>query len=384
MKVAIVHDYLHQYGGAEKVVESWLEIYPEADIYTSFFTPTTFKESKQITKAHKENRIKTSWLQSFIPKIIKFYKHFFWIYPIAMSMMKIKNYDVVLISSTYCGKNPRYENCPKLIHYCHSPTRFLHGLITETDHKTLNPIFRIVISIIKSPLRWMDLRAVKYLNKNNCVWIANSNFIKETIKQVYKTNSITIYPPINLDQFLKIKKPKKPQDYFLCHGRISFHKRLDLAIKGCLETNNKLIIGGTSALPSETDSLKKIVTDYIRQNPRKKGLITFLGRTTQKEYLELLKDAKGFLFPGKEDFGITPIEVLASGTPIIAYQAGGALEYVENKKNGIFFKDQSISSIKNAIREFPKVKFNPATIKKTSRPFSDLEFKKQIKKVVLD
>ncbi|NJL96928.1 glycosyltransferase family 4 protein [Candidatus Gracilibacteria bacterium] len=384
MRIVIVHDYLHQYGGAEKVVEKWLQMYPQADVFTSFITPETFLDSKEIIMAYQENRIHTTWLQRFIPRFIQFYKHFYWIYPITMSRVTVKNYDLVLISSTYCAKNVQYQNCAKLIHYCHSPTRFLHGLVTETDHKTLNPILRFLIPIINWPLKWMDLKAVHYLNENKCQWVANSNFIQRTIQDVYNTKSEVIYPPIEIDKFLKAQKSTLPKEYFLSHGRISFHKRIDLAIQACIKSNKKLFISGSSAFLEEFKKLKNLVALAEKKDPSKKGLIKFLGRTSDEEYIELLRKAEGFLFPGKEDFGITPIEVLASGTPIIAYKSGGALEYIVDQKNGIFFEEQNISSITHALKRFEKTKFNSKIIKESAMPFSSKKFEESIKQLILE
>jgi glycosyltransferase involved in cell wall biosynthesis len=384
MKIAIVHDYLHQYGGAEKVVEKWLEMYPDADVYTSFYTPEKFESSQIYEKARIEGRIHTTWLQSVIPRIIKFYKHLFWLYPIVMSFLVVKGYDVVLISSTYCAKNVRYKGCKKIIHYCHSPVRFLHNLVTETDHKSINPVYRIIIPFLKAPLKWMDLKAVAYLNKNECIWIANSEFIKETIKQVYDTDSIVIYPPIELSKYLHINRNSNEiQDYYLCHGRISFHKRLDLAINSCLVLGKKLKISGSSSFAHEMDTLKKIVTDFESAHPESKGLVEFLGRTTDDQVIELITHCKAFLFPGKEDFGITPIEMLAGGVPLIAYKAGGALEYVQDGVNGVFFPDQTVESMTKVIQEFETTfNQNPKNIKKTSLPFDEKTFRKQISDLI--
>jgi hypothetical protein len=147
MKVAIVHDYLHQFGGAEKLVEQWLEMYPDATVYTSFITPEKFTSSPLITKAYEENRIKTTWLQWWLPSIIQLYKHFFWLYPLVMSWVVVKNFDKVIISSTYCGKTIHLQDNAQVVHYCHSPTRFLHGLTTETDHKSLSKVYLSLIHI---------------------------------------------------------------------------------------------------------------------------------------------------------------------------------------------------------------------------------------------
>ena len=386
MKIAIVHDYLHQYGGAEKVVEKWMEMYPQADIYTSFYTPAKFSSSPTFETARQENRIHTTWLQHFIPPLIKYYKHFFWLYPLVMSGLVVKDYDLVLTSSTYCGKNVRYKNCGKLIHYCHSPVRFLHNLVTETDHKTINPIFRVVIPAIKAPLKWMDLRAVDYLNKNDCIWIANSQFTQSIIKDVYHTESQITYPPIDLAKFLCIERDKdETQDYYLCHGRISFHKRLDLAINSCLKLGKKLKISGSSSFDHETNTLKKIVSDYEIDHPESAGLIEFLGRTYDEEAFELMKNCRAFLFPGKEDFGIAPIEVLAAGVPIIAYQAGGALEYIKDSINGVFFAEQSIESMCESITNFENSFVeNTQAIRATATPFDESVFREQISALTKD
>ncbi len=386
MRVAIVHDYLFQYGGAEKVVEKWMEMYPEADIYTCLFTSEKFKSSKLYNQANAENRIKTTWLQNIFKHnfALKFFKHFFWLYPIVMSFWKVKNYDLVLISSTYCAKNVRYENCPKIIHYCHSPTRFLHGLITETDHKSLNFVYRTFIPIFTFWLKWMDLKAVEYLNKNGCKWVANAKFIQTLIREVYHTDSVVIYPPIETQNFWEVdrKMSEMGDEFYLCHGRISFHKRIDLAIAACLRLGKKLKIGGAAGFQKEMDDLVKIVTDFESKNPDKKGLVEFLGRTTDEQYLDLLASCKSFLFPGKEDSGMTPIEVLAAGVPVIAYQAGGALEYIQDDQNGIFFPHQEVDSLVEAILKFESKKdWDLQKIKESSIPFSAENFVSEFNKL---
>jgi glycosyltransferase involved in cell wall biosynthesis len=386
-KIAIVHDYLFQYGGAEKVVEKWLEMYPDADVYTSFYTPDKFKSSSIYQKATVENRIKTTWLQGLFQNktALKFFKHMFWLYPIVMSFVIVKNYDVVLISSTYCAKNVRYQNCKKIIHYCHSPVRFLHGLVTETDHKSLKKIYRIIIPVFTFWLKWMDLRAVKYLNQQCCIWVGNSKFIQGLIKQVYNTDSILIYPPTEIDRFLSISRNPLlgVDEFYFSHGRISFHKRIDLAIKACLRMGRKLKISGQAGFQKEMDDLKQIVVDFEQQNPDKKGLIEFLGRTTDEQCNQLFSECKAFLFPGKEDAGIAPIEAFASGVPVIAYEAGGALEYLLDGTNGVFFSEQTLESLVNAIQRFEKMpNLDESVIKESSKPFSSEKFVAQIKTLV--
>ena len=397
--IAIVHDYFGQFGGAEKVVEVWLKMYPQAVIYTAYFIPEKFKSSEIISKAWQSGRIVTTPIQ-YLFKIKwaqKFQKHLFWIYQILMSFLKVKNANIVLISSTYCGKNIQIPSQSiessstsqiKIIHYCHSPTRFLHGLVTETDHKSLLAFLQLLIPLFTFWLRRMDINAANYLTKKNTIWVGNSNFICSLIKQVYKVEALLIYPPTDIQKFINIK-PKVPlnsNNYYLCHGRISFHKRLDLAIQACLELGVPLKIGGTSALGKEVKDLKLIVSKYEKKHPKSVGLIKFLGRTTDQEYLDLLKNCKGFLFPGKEDAGITPIEVFAAGIPVIAYQAGGALEYLKEEVNGVFFSQQTVESLKLAILKYEKLQtqnlFNAQTIRQSAHFFGQTLFEDKIRQLV--
>jgi glycosyltransferase involved in cell wall biosynthesis len=378
-KVAIVHDYLHQFGGAEKCVQSWLKAFPEAVVYTTIFTPEKFQNSPEFNKAHKEGRIKTTWLQYFIPFFIKYFKHFFWLYPLVMSFVKIKNQDLLIISATYCGKNIKFENCKKTIFYCYTPTRFLHGLMTEVDRQTINPILRKILPIIEKPLKYLDLKAVQGLKQKKVKFWTISKYIQTITKQIYKADSDVVYPPVELDKFLNIEKKQENQEpFYFSFGRISFHKRIDLIIKACLELERELIIAGTTALELEMVKLKKIITDFKKEKPDKKVKIEFVGRISDEELNRYLAKARAFLFPGKEDFGIAPIEALASGLPVIAYKAGGALEYIKENQNGIFFQEQEVESLKQAILKFEELEkkqiFKPEKIKNSAKKFSQEVF----------
>jgi glycosyltransferase involved in cell wall biosynthesis len=375
LRVAIAHDYFNQNGGAEKVVESLLKLYPDADVYTSTFIPENFRNDVNISKAYNEGRVKSTFLDKIFLKdgskssFIKYFKHLFFIYPMVMSFVEVKDYDVVIISSTYCGKNVKISNCDKVIHYCHSPVRFLHGLVTEKDHSSLSIIEKVGTFALKPILKYLDLKAVKYLNSKGCVWIANSNFIKATLSKVYGVSCSVIYPPVELVKYLPVVRNERPdEEFYLCHGRISFHKRLDLAILACLKLGKKLYISGISGLENDIDSLRALIPNDKRDQ------IVFLGRTTDDQLFEKVRNAKAMIFPGKEDAGIAPIEMLASGLPVIAYGAGGALEYVIPDTNGVFFKDQTVESLVEAIGRFEMASFDAKTIKASISEFSEEVF----------
>jgi glycosyltransferase involved in cell wall biosynthesis len=189
---------------------------------------------------------------------------------------------------------------------------------------------------------------------------------------------------VEIQNYLTIeRKPYQIQDFYICHGRVSFHKRIDIAIEVCLKLRRKLKISGTSALESQMKDLQKIVSNYETSHPEAVGLIEFLGRTSDDEIKVLMTSCKGFLFPGKEDFGITPIEVLAAGVPIIAYQAGGALEYIQDGLNGVFFGEQTIDSLSDAVLRFETIdNWDIQKIKDSSKPFSGEVFVQKIKQIV--
>jgi glycosyltransferase involved in cell wall biosynthesis len=382
-KIAIAHDFFFQNGGAENVIESWLQLYPQAEIFTTIFIPEKFQNNPELSRAWSEGRVHVTKAQGFFRYKngfwLKYFKHFFWLYPLLMRFVTIKNFDLLLISSTDCAKQVRVENVGKIINYCHTPTRYLHGLVTEQDHAALNPLYQLVLPVFEFLLRRLDLNAAKYLTDHKAIWLANSQYIQGLIKKIYQVDSKVVYPPVDLAKFQKIKRlPNNSEPFFLCHGRVSFHKRLDVAILTCLEAGVKLKISGTSALDSQMQDLQNIVDEYCLKHSQKKDLIEFLGRTSDEQLENLVSECQAFLFPGKEDFGIAPIEMLAAGVPIVAYKAGGALEYVQPFINGIFVEDQEVASWVEAIGQFQQLNqknhFKEIDVKNSALPFDQKYF----------
>jgi glycosyltransferase involved in cell wall biosynthesis len=213
--------------------------------------------------------------------------------------------------------------------------------------------------------------------------VSNSKYIQTLIQKVYNTESIVIYPPTETEVFSKIERQSPSDDFYLCHGRISFHKRIDLAILACLQLGRKLKISGTSGLAKQMEDLKNLVVEAEKADPNKKGLIEFLGRTTDEQVFDLVSQTKAFLFPGKEDFGISPIEMLAAGVPLIAYQAGGALEYVKDGVNGVFFKEQTVECLVEAIMKFESLpSLDQDAIRSSSQAFGSQQFVNSISVLV--
>ncbi len=379
IKIAIVHDYFFQAGGAEKVVETMLEIYPNADIYTSFFIKEKMSSYPLLNKLYQQKKIKTTLAQLLFTtlKLNKFQKHFFWLYAILMRLMVIKNYDLVIISSTFCAKYVRFKDCKKIVYYCHSPTRFLYNLIEDKSgfpwfYNFIMPFFNFWLTIL-------DQNSIKYLNKNNCSFFSNSLNTKNSFKKIYKKDSFLLYPPVEVEKLYKINRQKNLQNpfYYYC-GRISFHKKLDIAILACIQLQKHFFISGSSALSSDIENLQKLVVDNKGEE-----YIHFLGRSTDDERNQYLSLAKAFIFPYKEDFGITPVESLAIGCPVIAYQKGGSLEYIKEGINGIFFKKQTVEDIKKAILNLENnFSFDTDKIKNTSLTFSKGIFLQNLQKLI--
>ena len=394
LKIALVHDFLFQFGGAEKVVEQWLIMYPKADLYTAFYFPEKFSDSPVFQEADQQGRIKTSFVQSLFNiknkkgnRIFgRFAKHLFWLYPIAMRLMTIKNYFSVLISSTDCGKQVRFHNCYKIIHYIHTPTRYLHNLVPVDNYQHLSLFKRVFLSVSQFLLRPLDLSAIDYLKKQGVLTISNSEYTQFQVWDKYTTQSSIVYPPVDTLKFNQIQRiPENIEDFYLCHGRVSFHKRIDRAIQACLELEKKLIISGGFGLESDRITLQKQIDDFRTANPDKIIDIQILGRTSDEQLTDLITKCKAFLFPGKEDFGIAPIEFLSAGIPVIALAEGGALEYIEDTKNGILFETPEVKSLADSIIRFETLDkegfFDTDYIKSSVNRFSNQVFQDGIKKI---
>ncbi len=394
LKIALVHDFLFQFGGAEKVVEQWLIMYPKANLYTAFYFPEKFSDSPVFQEADEQGRIKTSFVQSLFNiknkeggRIFgRFAKHLFWLYPIAMRLMTVKNYFCVLISSTDCGKQVRFHNCYKIIHYIHTPTRYLHNLVPVDNYQHLSLFKRVFLSVFQFLLRPLDLSAIDYLKKQGAITISNSEYTQFQVWDKYTTQSTIVYPPVDIVKFNEIQRNiETREDFYLSHGRVSFHKRIDRAIQACLELEKKLVISGGFGLESDRITLQKRIDDFRITNPDKIVDIEILGRTSDEQLTDLMAKCKAFLFPGKEDFGIAPIEFLSAGIPVIALAEGGALEYIVDSKNGVLFNQPEVESLKNGMIRFETLDkeecFDTNYIKSSANRFSNQVFQDGIRRI---
>ncbi len=330
MKVAIVHDDLKQWGGAERVLEGLCEIYPDAPIYTSVFDYS----NNQLSKRFGNKKIITSFLQK-IPGWKFLYKVLLPFYPIAFEQFDFTGYDLVISQTTRFAKSIITK--PRTIHvcYCHTPPRFLWHF---SGCKSFG-----LGELLMTKLRLLDQVSAKRVD----FFLAGSENARKRIKRVYGQVAKVVYPFIDLERFKNIET--WDGDYFVVMGRQNNYKRFDLAIEACKELGIEL----------------KILD----------------GKFSDDMVVKILAGCKASIIPGEEDFGLSSLEAQALGKPIIAFKGGGALETV-TAKTGLFFEEQSVESLKNVLIKFKSLKINSEDCRKNAAKFSKIIFMKNFKQTI--
>lgn len=356
MKIAIIHDYLNQYGGGEKVVETLNEIFPAAPVYTSIYIPENMPDN------FKKMDIRTSFMQK-LPLIKKQYKKYFLIYPSAFKSFDLTGYDVILSSSSAYAKGVVIPKNALHICYCYTPARFIWRYEQYIEQEKINATEKSVIFFLTRLMKKWDIKTAGKVD----YFISTCENIRDRVKTVYSRDSTVIYPPVEIKKFYISNKIK---DYFLVVSRLSAYKRIDIVI----EAFNKL------SLPL------KIIGD----GPHRKYLekiagsrIEFLGKVSEGKLAENYAGCQSLIFPGEEDFGIAPIEAMASGRPVIAYAAGGALETVISGITGVFFQKQTPEDIIKAVGVMQGMSFDSNVIKKNAVKFDKEIFIGKIKEFIL-
>jgi len=358
MKVALVHDYIKEYGGAERVLEVLSEIFPTSPIYTAFY------DKNSTAYGHfKDRKIIASWAQ-FFPFFGKLSSPLRFLTPLIWGSVNLSEYDLVISSASWYitkGFKKRGDRFVEIC-YCHTPPRWLYGYNTSVNFQKY-PLVRIYAKVVGHFMRLYDFSQAQKVD----YFIANSKEVEKRIKKYYRRDSTIIYPPVSLPEVPNIKK----DNYYFIVSRIVGAKGLDLAVEAALRGGFKLKIAGSA--PGYYFEHNKLVK-------KAQGKVDFLGQVTDEELVALYRGAKAFLaLSTDEDFGITPVEAMLSGIPVIAYNGGGYRETVIDGKTGVFFNEPSVESLLNAIKRFEKMKIDPKDCIDQAQKFSKERFKKEIK-----
>lgn len=359
-RVALVHDWMVSSGGAEKALYQLHQIWPEAPIFTAAYSPEKFPE-------FADADVRPTWLNR-IPLAKTKHQLFPVLRGWAFKSLNLSDYDIVISSSSAEAKYVRTGKHTLHICYCHTPIRYYWSdydwYLAHPPFGRLNTVARAVLPLIINSLRRMDYKGAQRVG----VYIANSENVQKRISTYYRRQSTVIYPPVATKHF---PLSTKHGDYYLIVGRQVAYKRLDLAIDAFNELGLPLKISGVGE-------------EISKQQPRAKANIEFLGRVPDADLADLYGKAKGFIFPAEEDFGIVPVEAMASGTPVIAYGQGGLLESVVDGVTGIFFKEQTVKGLVEAVKRFEKMKFDPEKVHHQAEKFDEAVFRRKILTKVRD
>jgi len=359
MKLAIVYDYMTQRGGGERVISALHKIYPEAPIYTVVYDP------KGAPPEFKDMDIRPS----FVDRLPLSHRRFEWFIPLygfAIEQFDLREYDMVLSVSTMVAKG--VNTGPRTCHVsmCFTPMRWAwdlyHNYLDELRGRWL---MRQGFRLFTHYYRIWDVASAARVN----YFIAGSRVAAHRILKHYGRQSDVIHPPTDVDAFTPTGKP--PEDFYLVVSRLVLAKRIDLAIKAFNQLDRPLVVIGTG---ERTPHLKKIATPNIR----------FLGYQPDEAVRDYYARCRALIFPGEEDFGLTPIEAQAAGRPVIAYAAGGALEIIQDNKTGVFFHEQTPEALAGAVRRFEPMAFDSRVIRANSQRFDYATFSEAIQRTLLE
>jgi len=351
LRVAIVHDWLNQRGGAEAVLEALTELYPQAPVYTSMYWP------QAMPQAYRSWDIRTSFMDN-LPLVKRYHQPFLPLYPLAFESFDFTGYDLVI--SNKSGFCHGVITSPDTLHicYCLTPTRFLWDYPAYAQREGLIRLARLALPPFLNYLRLWDLAAAHRVDH----FIAISQTIQARIAKYYRRDSVIIHPPVDTGRFTP---SSSHDDYFLIVSRLIPYKRIDLAVRAFNELGLPLVIIGDGR---DRDGLQALA----------KSNIQFLGYVPDEEIGDYFARCRAFILPGQEDFCIAPVEAQAAGRPVIAYAAGGALDTVMEGVTGAFFYDQTPEALTKVIREFDDTCYDPATIRRHAERFDKRVFKERL------
>ena len=356
LKIALVHDYLREYGGAERVLEELHRMFPSAPVYVAFVDQ---KALGSHWSRFSDWQLKTTWMQ-YIPGIKFLFSPLRFLAPAAFSSLDLSNFDVVISSSNAYYAKAVTAPQGKHFCYCHTPPRSLYGYSTMSDWKK-NPIIKIFGEVLNHYLRIVDFKLAQKVD----VFIANSDETRRRIEKFYRREAEIIHPPVMISPQLS-DHLQGTGKYFLYVNRLAFAKHPEIAVQACQKLDVPLKVVGTGPM---LDELKLQATAKIE----------FLGSVSDQELSSLYAGAKALLYPVEdEDFGMIPVEAMGHGVPVIAHRSGGPKETIVEEKTGIFFDELSVRGLMEAIHLAGSYPWNRQKIHQHATQYSQAAFQKKI------
>jgi glycosyltransferase involved in cell wall biosynthesis len=353
MRVAITADWLNSFGGAERVLLELHEMFPEAPIYTTVHDPRGLPASM-----HGWD-VRTSFLQR-IPFARRRHQNFLPLMPLAFEQFDMSEYDLVLTTSSACAKGVITRPGTLNICYCYTPSRYLWDLYHE--YTRTHPA-RLAIAPMAHWLRLWDRVSSERVDH----FIAISHEVAGRIERHYRREPEVIYPPVDVDRIVPSRRP--PEDFYLVVSRMVGYKRVDLAIQAANRLKRRLIVVGDGG---ERRRLEAIAGPTVE----------FSGRLSDEEIASLYARCRAFVFPGHEDFGITPVEAQAAGRPVIAFGRGGATETVIDGVTGVLFSEQTVEAVVEAMLQVEKLGLDPVACRRNAERFDRAEFRRRLSRSI--
>lgn len=351
MKLALVHDWLNQVGGAEDVLTDLVSMFPAAPLYTSLY----WREG--MPAAWRQWPIHTLWMDR-LPGIYQHHQRYLPLYPLAWGGLDLSGYEVVLSNKSGFCHGVRTGDYTTHICYCLTPTRYIWQLDSYLDREHMGAGLRSLIRPLAAALRGWDYAAAQRVDH----FIAISTEVQQRIRQFYQRESTIIYPPVATDRFTLTDQP---DEYYLVVSRLIPYKRIDLAVQACTRLHVPLLVAGRGR-------------DLERLQAMAGPTVKFLGYVPDEEVPPLMARCKAFLFPGLEDFGIAPVQALAAGRPVIAFKGGGALDTVLPGQTGEFFEEQTVEALMQVLQHFDSKRYDVMTIRQHALKFDQATFDSQL------
>lgn len=353
--LTLVHDFLIQMGGAERVVETMAEAFPDAPVYTS----ATF--GSDLFPVFRSKRVRNSWMQR-LPGMERFHKILFFLYPFAFKCLRMEPTAIAWISSSSFSKWIAKPNGAKFVCYCHTPPRYFWNPNEYLENEIGNPLLRRLVRVLMPLFRRGDLRQSRKID----LFLANSRNVRKRIRECYGRESVVVYPPVDVERF---RVSERSEDYYLIVSRLVAYKHIDRAVRAFTASGKKLVIIGDGPDRARLESL-------AGEN------VLFLGRAPDEVVTQRMAHCRAYIFPGSEDFGITPVEAQACGKPVIAFRDGGALETVIEGETGLFFDEPDPASLVVAVESFEEMSWDPARIRRNAERFSVERFLLETREVL--